>query len=131
MSNLRTPLSKVKGHGSAKEGTDHFWHQRLSAIALAPIVLWFCFSLASLPQMDYVTFSSWMQRPFSSIMMILALIAVFYHASLGLQVVVEDYVGNKAWRTGGIIAIKLLCVALAVTGIFSVLKIALNTTVGS
>lgn len=131
MNSLRTPLSKVKGLGSAKEGTDHFWVQRLTAIALAPLCLWFCFSLASLPSMDYVEFSQWLSSPFRAVLMILVILVAFYHAALGLQVVIEDYVGNTAIRTGGIIAVKMLCVLLAVTGVFSILKIALTATTGS
>ncbi len=127
MSNLRTPLSKVKGHGSAKEGTGHFWYQRLTALALAPLCLWFCFSIASLPQMSYDTFTTWLSSPFSAIMLILVLATAFFHASLGLQVIIEDYVSSTPLRTAGIIAVKLLCVALAVTGIFSVLKIAFGS----
>ena len=131
MNTLRTPLSKVKGLGSAKDGTDHFWVQRLTAIALAPLCLWFCFSLASLPSMDYLEFSQWLSSPFRAVMMILVILVAFYHAALGLQVVIEDYVGNTAIRTGGIIAVKMLCAFLAVTGVFSILKIALTTTTGS
>ena len=131
MNTLRTPLSKVKGLGSAKDGTDHFWVQRLTAIALVPLCLWFCFSLASLPSMDYFEFSQWLSSPFRAVMMILVILVAFYHAALGLQVVIEDYVGNTAVRTGGIIAVKMLCAFLAVTGVFSILKIALTTTTGS
>ena len=127
MSNLRTPLSRVKGLGSAGEGTSHFWYQRITAIALAPLCLWFCFSLASLPSMDYATFTNWLSSPFSAVMMILVCITAFFHASTGLQMVIEDYVGNLAVRTGSIILVKLLCVLLAVTGVFSVLKIAFGS----
>lgn len=131
MNTLRTPLSKVKGLGSAKDGTDHFWVQRLTAIALAPLCLWFCFSLASLPSMDYVQFTQWLSSPFRAVMMLLVILVAFYHAALGLQVVIEDYVGDAAIRTGSIIAVKMLCALLAVTGVFSILKIALTTTTGS
>jgi len=124
---LRTPLARVKGTGSAGEGTGHFWHQRLTAIALIPLVIWFCFSLASLSSLDYASLQAWLSSPVSAVLMISALIAVFYHAALGLQVVLEDYVSDRAIRTAGIIAVNLLCVLLAVTGIFSVLKIAIGS----
>ena len=94
MSHLRTPLSQVKGLGSAKEGTGHFWVQRLTAIGLVPLVLWLSFSIAALPGMDYVSIREWISSPFTSIMLILFLIAGFYHAKLGLQTVIEDYIGN-------------------------------------
>ena len=127
MSELRTPLSKVKGLGSAKEGTGHFWHQRLTAIALIPLMLWLCFSLASLPAMSHDSILAWLSSPLSAVLMILALISIFLHAALGLQVVIEDYVGNRAVKTAAIIAVKFVCVILAVSGIFAVLKIAFGS----
>lgn len=125
MSNTRTPLSRVKGLGSAKEGTGHFWSQRVTAVALVPMIVWLCFSIASLPGMDYVTIREWLSGPFTSIVMILLIIAGFYHARLGLQVIVEDYVGGHAARTVTIVAITFVAAILAVTGVFSVLRIAL------
>ena len=127
MTNLRTPLSQAKGSGSAKKGTGHFWHQRLTALALIPLVIWFCFSLASLAAMDYASITAWLASPLSAILMICSLIAVFFHASLGLQVVIEDYVSDHATRTAAIILVHLLCVLLGVTGVFSVLKIAIGS----
>lgn len=125
MSNFRSPLSRVKGLGSAKEGTDHFWIQRLTAIALVPLVLWLAFSIASLPGMDYVAVREWLSQPFNAIVMILFMTAGFYHARLGLQVVIEDYVGSHGPRTAAIIAVTFVAVALGITGVFSVLRIAL------
>ena len=125
MSNFRTPLSRVKGLGSAKEGTDHFWVQRLSAIALVPLVLWLAFSIASLSSMDYVTIREWLSQPFNAIVMILFMVAGFYHSRLGLQVVIEDYIGSHGPRTAAIIAVTFIAVALGITGVFSVLRIAL------
>ncbi|MFK7852738.1 MAG: succinate dehydrogenase, hydrophobic membrane anchor protein [Granulosicoccus sp.] len=124
MSKYRTPLSQVKGLGSAKEGTDHFWKQRLTAIALIPLVLWLGFSIASLPSMDYLAIREWLSQPFSAIVMILFLISGFFHARLGLQVVIEDYVGSHGPRTAAIIAVTFIGAALCVTGVFSVMRIA-------
>jgi len=124
---LRTPLAHVKGHGSAREGTDHFWHQRLTAIALVPMVIWFCFSLASLPSLDYQSIHTWLSSPVSAVLMISALIALFHHAASGLQAVLEDYISDHATRAVCIIAVNLLCVLLAVSGIFSVLKLAIGS----
>lgn len=125
-SEMRSPLSKAKGWGSAKSGTHHFWVQRLTALALIPLTLWFCFGLASLPGMDYAAFTAWLSSPFSAVMMIMTLIAVFYHYALGLQVIIEDYVSNHAIRTSAIIASHFVSFILAVTGIFSVIKISLG-----
>lgn len=125
MTSLRSPLARVKGTSSAGHGTGHFWHQRLTALALIPLVIWFCFSLASLPSLEHANIVAWLSSPFTAVLMICALIAMFYHAALGLQMVLEDYVGDRGTRTALIILVKLMCVLLAVTGIFSVLKIAL------
>ncbi|MBX2825478.1 MAG: succinate dehydrogenase, hydrophobic membrane anchor protein, partial [Gammaproteobacteria bacterium] len=102
-------------------------HKRLTALALLPLVIWFCFSLASLRSLNYTDLLAWLSSPFQAVLMICTMIAVFYHAALGLQVVLEDYVADRAVRTAAIIAVKLLCVLLAVTGIFSVLKIAIGS----
>jgi len=127
MSNLRTPLSQVKGLGSAKEGTSHFWAQRLTALALIPLVFWLAFSIAALPGMDYVSIREWISNPFTAIMLILFLLAGFYHAKLGLQVVIEDYVASHSTRTAMIIAVTFFATILAVTGVFSILRITFAT----
>lgn len=124
MSNFRTPLSRVKGLGSAKEGTEHFWTQRLTAIALIPLVVWLAFSVASLSSMDYVAIREWLSVPFNAILMILFIITGFFHARLGLQVVIEDYIGSHGPRTIAIIAVTFIAAALGVTGVFSVMRIA-------
>lgn len=124
MSNLRTPLSQVKGHGSAKEGTSHFWVQRLTAIGMVPLVLWLCFSVASLPGMSQLEIRTWLSGPFTAVLMILLLLTGLFHAKLGLQVVIEDYVGNHGIRTASIIALTLGCALLAVLGVFSIMRIA-------
>ncbi|MCP3687477.1 MAG: succinate dehydrogenase, hydrophobic membrane anchor protein [Gammaproteobacteria bacterium] len=122
MSDLRTPLARVKGLGSAKEGTSHFWHQRLTALALAPLVLWFGFCLASLPT-DYLTLTSYIRQPAIALGLILVIIMVFYHAQLGLQVVLEDYLSSHAKRIAAIILSSFLCLIFALMGILAVLKI--------
>ena len=124
MRRLRTPLSEVKGLGSAKEGTSHFWSQRLTALALIPLVMWLCFSVASLPGMDYVAVREWLSSPLTTIMMILFILVAFYHSRLGLQVVIEDYVGGHGARTAAIIAVTFAAAILAVVGVFSALRIA-------
>ncbi|MEM9602731.1 MAG: succinate dehydrogenase, hydrophobic membrane anchor protein [Pseudomonadota bacterium] len=123
---MRTPLSRAKGWGSAKSGTHHFWVQRLTGIALIPLTLWFCFGLASLPSMAYSDFTAWVGSPFNSVMLILTLMAVFYHYALGLQVIIEDYVSDHAVRTAAIIASHFVCIILGVVGVFSVIRISLG-----
>lgn len=126
MKQLRTPLSQVKGHGSAKEGTHHFWMQRLTALALIPLLLWLCFSIAALPSMSQEEVRNFMSNPTAAVLLVLFLIASFYHTKLGLQVVIEDYVGNHSTRTVAIILMTFACILLAVIGVFAVLRAAIG-----
>lgn len=126
MSNLRTPLSKVKGLGSAKTGTDHFLLQRITALALIPLVIWFCMSLAFLPDANYATVVAWLSSPFNAVLMIVTLIAGFYHAVLGMQVIFEDYISAHNTRIIVIIVTNLLLFFFGALGIFSVLKISIS-----
>jgi len=126
MNNLNTPLSKVKGLGSAKEGTTHFWHQRLTALALIPLVLWFAFSIAAMP-VDHATLSGWVAHPAVAIALILLILASFYHSQLGLQIIIEDYVSTHSIRTVSIILTNFLCLLFAIIGVVAVLKITLGS----
>ncbi len=120
---LRSPLAKAKGLGSARSGTAHFLIQRLTALFLIPLGIWFCFSLASMVQMDFSHFVNWLQSPLSASLMVLTLITMFYHSYLGLQMVIEDYVSDHAIRFAAILAVKISCVLLTVIAVVSVLKI--------
>jgi succinate dehydrogenase / fumarate reductase membrane anchor subunit len=122
MSELRTPLSKVKGLGSAKEGTGHFWHQRLTSLLLIPLVLWVGFSLAALP-VNHATLVGWIQQPWVSVTLVLLVIVVFYHAQLGLQVIIEDYISAHSKRTVTLLLTNLACLLCGTIGVISVLKI--------
>ncbi len=126
MSDLRSPLSRVKGLGSAGEGTSHFWHQRLTALLLIPLVLWAGFSVASLP-LDHTTLVSWVQQPLVTVGLLLLIMALFYHAQLGLQIVIEDYIASHAKRTLVLLLSNLLCLLFGIIGVVSVLKISLGT----
>ncbi len=126
MNNLNTPLSKVKGLGSAKEGTTHFWHQRLTALVLIPLVLWFGFSIAAMP-VDHATLTGWVAHPAVAIALILLILASFYHSQLGLQIIIEDYVSTHSIRTVSIILTNFLCLLFAIIGIVAVLKITLGS----
>lgn len=122
MTDLRSPLARVKGLGSAKDGTTHFWHQRLTALLLIPLVLLIGFSLAALPA-DHATLTSWIQQTWVTIALILLIIVTFYHAQLGLQVVIEDYVASHARRTAVLLVSNLGCLLVGTIGVVSVLKI--------
>jgi len=110
--------------GSAKEGLHHWWGQRLTALALIPLALWFVVSLLSLMGSDLARYTAWVSSPVNASLLILTLAVTFHHAQQGLQVVIEDYVSNHGVRAAGIIIVKFACLALGVLTIFSVLKVA-------
>ncbi|MBO0738973.1 MAG: succinate dehydrogenase, hydrophobic membrane anchor protein [Alphaproteobacteria bacterium] len=127
-SRMRSPLGRAIGLGSAKEGVEHWWVQRLTAVALVPLTLWFVIALVGSIGADLESVQNWIGRPLPAILLVLLLIATFYHMSLGLQVVVEDYVHAEFAKLGLIIAVRLFCFAFAVAGIFAVLSIAVGTS---
>jgi succinate dehydrogenase / fumarate reductase membrane anchor subunit len=126
MSNLRSPLSQARGLGSAKEGVGHWWVQRLTAVALVPLSLWFVFSIARYHMASYDMMVAWVKSPFVAVALVLYFLALFYHAALGMQVVIEDYVGSEAAKLTGIVLVKFGLFALGAASIFAVLKIALG-----
>lgn len=121
---LRTPLGRVRGLGSAKEGTHHWWMQRVTAVALVPLTLWFIFALASLAGADATEAATFVAHPVNAILLLLLIAATFHHLHLGVQVVVEDYIHNEFGKLAVLIAVKLLSVALGVAAAFAVLKTA-------
>ncbi len=123
---MRSPLGRAIGLGSAKEGVEHWWLQRVTAVALVPLSLWFVIAVIRLVGADLETFQDWVGRPLPAILLVLLLIAAFWHAGLGLQVVIEDYVHAELARLGLVIVVRLACFALAVAGIFAVLAMALG-----
>ncbi len=125
MNDLRSPLSKVKGLGSAREGTSHFWHQRLTALLLIPLVLWIGFGIAALP-LDHAILVEWIRQPLVTIAMVLLIMATFYHAQLGLQTVIEDYIASHSSRTLVLLLSNALCLLFGIIGVVSVLKISLG-----
>ena len=124
---LRSPVGRAIGLGSAKEGVEHWWLQRVTAVALVPLTLWFVIAVIRLSSADIDTVRDWVGRPLPAILLVLLLIAAFWHASLGLQVVIEDYVHTDLAKLGLLIVVRLACFALAVAGIFAVLNMALGT----
>ena len=125
---MRSPLGRAIGLGSAKEGVDHWWTQRITAIALVPLSLWFVSAAIGLVGADLDTVQNWVSLPLPAILLILLLIAMFYHLSLGLQVVIEDYVHGEFPKLGLIVVLRLLCFGFAVAGIFAVVSIAAGGT---
>jgi len=121
---MRTPLARVRGLGSAKEGVHHWWVQRLTAIALVPLTLWFVVSVAGLAGMDHAQAVAWIGAPVPAVLLVLLIGATFWHAQLGVQVVIEDYVHNEAIKLTALIAVKFAAIVLAVASIFAVLRLA-------
>ncbi len=123
---LRTPLAKVRGLGSAKDGTHHFWIQRLTAVALIPLTIWFALSVASLASADQAGVLAWMKSPLSATLMLSFLLAGFWHMKLGLQVVIEDYVHTEATKITCLILNNLISIFLALAATLAVLKMLLG-----
>lgn len=121
---MRSSFERTKGLGSAREGVGHWWMQRVTAVALIPLSLWFVASLIALAKCDYTTFILWLRTPITTALVVLMLIALFYHMALGLRVVVEDYVHVNRFKIPMVIAIHLACFALAIVGVVTTLRIA-------
>jgi len=120
---LRSDLGKVRGLGSSHHGTGHWLAQRMSGIALVPLVLWFVFSVVGLIGADLATTKAWATAHFNPMLLMLLSAAMFYHAQMGLQVVVEDYVHGELPKTILLIAIKLGAVFLTASCIFAVARL--------
>jgi succinate dehydrogenase / fumarate reductase membrane anchor subunit len=124
---LRSPLGRVLGMGSAKEGTGHWWAQRVTAVALIPLTLWFFFSLLLLPALDYATVKAWLGLPMSSFLALLTAAVLCYHSYLGTTVVVEDYVPSTGMRVLTLLLLKFLYVLFGGAAIFAILRIAFGS----
>ncbi len=121
--NMRTPLSKVRGLGSAKSGTEHFWHQRLTAVANIPLVIfliWFCVSKVGA---DRAEMAAALSNPLVALMLVFTIISVTWHMRLGMQVVIEDYVHGEGSKLMCLLSNTFFSLAVALTGLFAVLKI--------
>ena len=125
---MRSPLGRAIGLGSAKEGVEHWWLQRITAVTLVPLSLWFVIAIIRLVGADSDGVRDWVGNPLPAIMLVLLLIATFYHAALGLQVVIEDYIHAELTKLGLVVIVRLGCFALAVAGMFAVLSMAVATS---
>lgn len=123
---LRTPMRRVLGAGSARQGVHHWWVQRLTAVALVPLSVWFAVSLLTLPSLDHATVAAWMGQSWTALLLILLVLVATWHSRLGLEVVVEDYVPRPGARTVTLVVVNFAHVLLAAAGVFAVLKVALG-----
>ena len=125
---IQTPLARVRHLGSAKEGSDHWWWQRLTALLLVPLSLWFVASIwwLVIGGATYEAFQDWLSGPVAAILMLLFIGMMFYHLKLGLQVVVEDYVHTKAVKWTILVMLNLGCLVGAVAAIYSTVAVAMG-----
>ena len=120
-----TELGRVRGLGSAKEGTHHWWNQRVTAGGNLLLMVWFLISIARLPAYDYATVHAWIASAWVAIPLVLLVVSVFYHFRLGLQVLIEDYQHDES-RVVSMLALNFFVVAAAAIAIFSILKVAFS-----
>jgi succinate dehydrogenase / fumarate reductase membrane anchor subunit len=124
---LRTPLGRARGLGAAKKGVGHWWVQRVTAVALVPLIFWFVASIIGLIGADHASFVAWIRHPLNTILMVLLVGVGFHHLQLGLQVVIEDYVHNEAVKVVSMVALVLLTWLFAGLSVVSILKVALGS----
>jgi succinate dehydrogenase / fumarate reductase membrane anchor subunit len=122
---MRSPLGRARGLGAAHAGSSHWWAQRVTALALVPLTLWFILSAIRLAGEPREVMVAWLSAPLPIVLMLALIVATFHHLQLGLQVVIEDYVPNEPVKMGALLLLKALCVLLALVCIVSVLKIGL------
>ncbi len=123
---LQTPLKRARGLGSAKDGTHHFIVQRITALALIPLTIWVITLALVLVRADYARAHAIVHHPFAAVWLTAFVIATFWHAQLGLQVVIEDYVHPRWLEITAQLAVKFFCVVGALTSVLAIVRIALG-----
>jgi succinate dehydrogenase / fumarate reductase membrane anchor subunit len=124
---MRTAIGSARGLGSAREGVGHWKMQRLTAIGAVPLGLWLVVSAISLSGADHATVQAWLARPLNATLMLLLVLSMYWHAKLGLQVVIEDYVHNEGVKVVSMIVLVLVACLLAALSVVSILKVALGS----
>jgi succinate dehydrogenase / fumarate reductase membrane anchor subunit len=123
---FRTPLKRARGLGSGKSGTGHFWTQRVTAIVLAPLAIWFVWTLVTLVGTDLETARDIIARPWNTIIFAVFLVSMFWHAKLGLQIVIEDYVHTRALEITAHFLNNFLCGLGAIASLYAIARIAFS-----
>ncbi|MGH8328309.1 MAG: succinate dehydrogenase, hydrophobic membrane anchor protein [Steroidobacteraceae bacterium] len=124
---LRSPLGRVLGRGSAHEGVEHWWAQRLTAAALVILGIWFLVSLLTLRVYDHASVVAWMGGGWTTVMLILLVLVAAWHSLLGVRVVIEDYVHTAGTKTAALVLITFVHVLLAAAGAIAVLRVAFGS----
>ncbi len=122
-SDLRTPLARARGLGSARTGLHHWWAQRLTAVALVPLVVWFAVSLVMMSGADHAVVRAWIGSPFVMVLLALTIVVGLHHGQLGMQVVIEDYIHNEARKLALILLVRFVVVLSGVAAIVAILRI--------
>lgn len=126
MTDMRTPLNKVRGLGSAKDGTDHFWRQRLTAVANVPLILFFIGILVSLNGASFEEVHAVLANPVVALFMMAVMLSALVHMRLGMQVIIEDYIHGEGSKIILLMLNTFFTVAVGVASLFALLKIALG-----
>jgi succinate dehydrogenase / fumarate reductase membrane anchor subunit len=122
-SDLRTPLSRARGLGSAKQGVHHWWAQRITAVALIPLVVWFAISLIMMSGADYAVVRAWIGSPVVMVLLTLTIVIGLHHGQLGMQVVIEDYVHSEGMKLALIVLMRFIAVFFGLAALVAILRI--------
>jgi succinate dehydrogenase / fumarate reductase membrane anchor subunit len=124
---LRSSLGRVRGLGSAGEGVGHWWAQRVTAIALVPLSIWFVVAAISLTGADYAEYQAWIGQFGNALLMILTVLVLFYHAHLGMRVVIDDYVHGQIAHVVTLLVVNFVLATLAASCVLGVVLVALRS----
>jgi succinate dehydrogenase / fumarate reductase, membrane anchor subunit len=124
---LRAPLARVLNHGAAHDGVSHWLVQRVTALAIAPLAIWLLFELLSLPNASYLTVTTWMQHSWNAVLLSLLVLLASWHAWLGVQMIIEDYVHAFLSKTALLLLSAFVHALLAASGVYAVLRVALRS----
>ena len=124
--NMRTPLSRVRHLGSAHSGTQHFWHQRMTSVALVPLSLIALYVIVSLIGRGHAATVQVLGSPFVAITMLLFVLSSVYHMNLGMQVIIEDYVHNEQWKLTVLMINTFFSIVVGFACCFAILKMSLS-----
>jgi succinate dehydrogenase / fumarate reductase membrane anchor subunit len=127
LSSLQTPLHKVQGLGASHSGTGHFWRQRVTAVALVPLGLWFTYAILGLIGTNEVAVLSFLSKPWNALLMAAFSTTLLYHMALGLQDIVDDYVHRPGMKIFTLLLIRFVWIATTVTCIFALIRVAAST----